>query len=95
MATPPRRTAALDPHERAKRQARIIVGDLILYNQEKIAEGIKNDTLFDLLEPDLEVARKYYERVVDPAVAQAADYFSLALVDLLVKGQGSVPSKIW
>ena len=95
MATPPRRSAALDPHERAKRQARIIVSDLILYNQGKVVEGIKNDSLFELLEADLQVARKYYDRVVDPTVTQQTDYFNLALVDLLVKGQGSVPSKIW
>ena len=95
MATSARRSAALDPLEKAKRQARIIVSDLILYNQEKIVEGIKNDSLFEVLEADLEVARKYYDRVVDPAIMQQADYFNLALVDLLVKGQGSVPSKIW
>ncbi|MBI3084375.1 MAG: histidine kinase, partial [candidate division NC10 bacterium] len=51
-----------DPHERAKRLARLIVGDIVLYNQDKIAEGIKNDTLFQVLEKELEVGRKYYEK---------------------------------
>jgi len=84
-----------DPHERARRLARLIVGDIVLYNQDKIAEGIKNDTLFQVLEKELEVGRKYYEKNVDPAVAAQADYFNLALVDILVKERGNVESKIW
>lgn len=84
-----------DPHERAKRLARLIVGDIVLYNQDTIAEGIKNDTLFQVLEKELEVGRKYYEKNVDPAVAAQTDYFNLALVDILVKERGNVESKIW
>ena len=88
-------TASTNPHERARRLARLIVADIILYNQGKIDEGIKNDTLFDLLAEDIEVARRYYEKHVDAAVAREANYFDLALVDVLVKGRQDVPSKIW
>lgn len=84
-----------DPHERAKRLARLIIADIILYNQEKIVEGIKNDTLFELLKEDIEIGRKYYEKNVDPTVAERCNYFNQALVDILVKGRGNVPSKIW
>jgi hypothetical protein len=84
-----------DPHERAKRLARLIMSDIILYNQEKIAEGIKNDTLFEVLEDVLEEGRRYYDRNVDPTVAAQTDYFNLAVVDILVKGRANVTSKIW
>ena len=84
-----------DAHERAKRLARLIVSDIILYNQGKIDEGIKNDTLFEILAEDIEVARKYYEKHVDPAVDKASNYFELALVDILIKGRQGVQSKIW
>jgi hypothetical protein len=84
-----------DPHERAKRLARLIVGDIVLYNQEKIAQGIKNDNLFEVLEQELGEARKYYEKNVDPTVAAQADYFNLAVVDILIRGRGNVESKIW
>jgi hypothetical protein len=84
-----------DPHERAKRLARLIVSDIIIYNQDKIVEGIKQDTLFDLLKEDIEVGRAYYEKNIDPAVAEQSDYFNHALVDILVKGRGNIPSKIW
>jgi len=55
-----------DPHEKAKRLARLIVADIILYNTEKIAEGIKSDSLFALLDKDITEGRKYYDRQVDP-----------------------------
>lgn len=84
-----------DAHERAKRLARLIVSDIILYNQAKIDEGIKNDNLFEILAEDIEVARKYYEKHADPAVDQETNYFELALVDILVKGRQGVQSKIW
>ena len=84
-----------DPHERAKRLARLIVADIVLYNKDKIAEGIRNDTLFEVLERELEDGRKYYDQNVDRRVALSTDYFSLAVVDLLVKPRGDVESKIW
>jgi len=32
---------------------------------------------------------------VDAAVAREANYFDLAIVDVLVKGRQDTPSKIW
>jgi hypothetical protein len=84
-----------DPTERAKRMARLIIRDIVLYNKDKIAEAIKNDSLFDALEKELEEGRKYYEKNVDPAVASQTNYFDEAVVDILVKGQGDVASGIW
>lgn len=85
----------VNPHERAKRLARLIMDDLILYNKEKIAQGIKEDNIFEILASELEVARKYYERSVDPHVARETNYFNEAIVDILIKGRGNIPSRIW
>ena len=84
-----------DPDERAMRLARLIVSDIIIDNQEKIVIGIKEDTLFDLLKEDIEVSREYYEKNIDPAVAERANYFNEALVDILIRGRRNIPSKIW
>ncbi len=84
-----------DPHERAKRLARLIVSDLILYNQQKIMEGIRNDTLFELLGEEIQKGREYYERNVDPLVLSETNYFNEILVDMLLKGKGNIPSKLW
>jgi hypothetical protein len=84
-----------DPHERAQRLARIIVGEIVLYHKDAIVEAIKNDSLFEVLERELEKGRNYYDKNVDPSVRAQADYFDQAVVDILVKGQGNVESKIW
>ncbi len=84
-----------DPHERAQRLARIIVGEIVLYHKDRIVEAIKNDTLFETLERELEEGRRYYEKNVDPSVSVETDYFDRAVVDILVKGQGAVKSDIW
>ena len=84
-----------DPDERAMRLARLIVSDIIIYNQDKIVEGIKAGTLFDLLKRDIEVGREHYEKSIDPAVAERANYFNQALVDILIRGRRNIPSKIW
>ena len=84
-----------DPHERARRLARLIVGDIVLYNQEKIVQGIKDDSLFQVLEDELAEGRRYYDKNVDPTVAGQTDYFNQAIVDILVKGRGNIESRIW
>lgn len=84
-----------DPHERAQRLARIIMGEIVLYHKDKIVEAIKNDTLFEALERELEEGRRYYEKNVDATVYAETDYFDRAVVDILIKGQGSVESDIW
>jgi hypothetical protein len=90
MATDPK-----NPHERAKRMARLIVSDLVMYHAEKIAEGIRDDTLFEVLEQELKEGREYYEKNVDPAIRAETDYLNQAIVDILIKGRGNVESKIW
>jgi hypothetical protein len=84
-----------DPHERAKRLARLIVGDLVIYHKEKIAEAIRADTLFEALAKELEEGRNYYEKNADPDVVAETNYFDEAVVDILIRGQGSVESAIW
>ena len=66
-----------------------------LGEKSKGIEAIKNDALFEVLERELAEGRKYYEKNIDPAVLAETDYFDRAVVDILVKGQGSVESKIW
>jgi hypothetical protein len=90
MATDPK-----DPHERAKRMARLIVGDLVLYHKDKIAEGIRRDTLFELLEQELKEGKEYYDKNVDPKIRAESDYFNQAIVDILVRDRGDIRSKIW
>ncbi len=79
----------------ARRIARAIVSDIALYNTKKVEEGIARDVLFDLLKEEIEEGRNYYQSRVDPDIARSTNHFNDALVDVLVKPMGRVPSKAW
>jgi hypothetical protein len=79
----------------ARRIARAVVSDIALYNARKVEEGIGNDSLFDLLKDEIEEGRSYYTSRVDPEIVQSTNFFNQALVDVLVKPSGRIPSKAW
>jgi hypothetical protein len=79
----------------ARRIARAVVSDIALYNAKQVEEGIAKDTLFDLLKEEIEEGRSYYLSRVDPEVARSTNYFNEALVDVLVRSGGRIPSKAW
>jgi hypothetical protein len=81
--------------ESAKRLAKAIVSDIALYNKDRIAEGIQNDNLFDVLEDEIRRGQEMYEGEVGPEVCSTTNFFNEALVDVLVKRTGDIKSKIW
>jgi len=83
-----------DP-EVARRIARAVVSDIALYNAKKVEEGIAGDNLFDLLREEIEEGRNYYQSRVDADVLRSTNFYNQALVDVLVKPMGRVPSKAW
>jgi hypothetical protein len=83
-----------DP-QRAKRLARAVLSDVMLYNTERVRAGIEADDLFDRLRPELDEARAFFEQRVDPEVAAKSNAFDRALVDVLVFRSASVRSRIW
>lgn len=86
--------AVKDP-DVARRIARAVVSDIALYNQKKVEEGIARDNLFELLKEEIEEGRSYYLSRIDPEIARETNFFNQALVDLLVKPMGRIPSKAW
>lgn len=80
--------------DQARRLARAILSDVAIYNREKVEAGIKNDTLFEVLTDELEEGRQHYNSRVSPDLA-AANFFDLAIVDVLVKRAGKIESNIW
>jgi len=81
--------------EEAKRLARTIISDIVLYNQQKVKEGIEKDSLFDVLTDELAEGKKYYESMVEEQVRQATNFFNEALVDVLLKQNAKIKSEIW
>ncbi len=81
--------------DEARRLARTILSDILLYNQAKVKEGIEKDSLFDVLTEELTEGRKYYESMVDEEIRHATNFFNEAVVDVLIKQAGKIKSEIW
>lgn len=84
----------IDNPEHARRLARAIISDVAIYNRDKVERGIKDDTIFELLENELEEGRQHFLSRVSPGLA-ASRIFDLAIVDVLIKRAGKIESSIW
>lgn len=85
----------ISTNDEAKRLARTILSDILLYNQAKVKEGIERDSLFDVLSEELTEGRKYYESMVDASLRQSTNFFNEAVIDVLLKQGGKHKSDIW
>jgi hypothetical protein len=85
----------ISSNDEAKRLARTILSDILLYNQAKVKEGIEKDSLFDVLSEELAEGRKYYETVVEASLRQSTNFFNEAVIDVLLKQGGKHKSDIW
>lgn len=81
-----------DVHRKAQRFARLLVDEIKLYNQAKVAEGRRNKDLYDRLKEDIEKSRATFQKRYGSTAAASGDYFqkevlrSLAEDDLSVMG---------
>ncbi len=86
--------ALIETEEAARRLARAIASDLSLYNEEKIVEGIQKDSLFTVIADELEEGRALFKSRVSPELF-AKNFYDRAIIDILVRSKGHVPSKMW
>jgi len=85
----------IDTPEAANRLARAIASDVSLYNEQKIVEGVINDTLFDKIRDEIEEGRELYKSRVAQDLYDRTNFYDRAIVDVLVKAKGHIKSKIW
>ena len=84
----------IDKPKRARQLARAIASDLTLYHEAKILEGIQNDTLFNVMNEEIEEGRELFKSRVTPEIYEQ-NIYDRAVVDVLVKSKGHIKSKIW
>jgi len=81
-----------DVHRKAQRFARLLIDEIKLYNQAKVAEGRKHKDLYDRLKETIEKSRATYQKRYGKTVAASGNYFqneiirSLAEDDLSIMG---------
>jgi len=71
-----------DVRAKAKRFAKLLVEEIQLYNQVKVAEGRSKRDLYERLRPDIEKSRAAYQKRYGEVIRDA-DYFAEELVRIL------------
>lgn len=82
----PLTAAEEDPHEQARKIARLLVSDIRLYNESAIEEGKRNNDIYSRLKDDIDRARQTYEERVPESVRKNTNYFFEELIRSLADG---------
>jgi len=79
-----------DTHRKAQRFARLLVDEIKLYNQAKVAEGRRHRDLYDRLKEDIEKSRSTFQKRYGNTAAAAGDYFQKEVVRSLAEDDPSI-----
>jgi hypothetical protein len=79
-----------ETHRKAQRFARLLVDEIKLYNQAKVAEGRRHKDLYDRLKEDIEKSRSTYTKRYGTTAAASGDYFQKEVVRNLAEEDTTV-----
>jgi hypothetical protein len=79
-----------DTHRKAQRFARLLVDEIKLYNQAKVAEGRRNKDLYERLKEDIDKSRSTFQKRYGNTVAASGDYFQREVLRSLAEDDTSV-----
>jgi len=79
-----------DVHRKAQRFARLLVDEIKLYNQAKVAEGRRNKDLYDRLKEDIDKSRGSFQKRYGNTAAASVDYFQQELLRSLAEDDVSI-----
>jgi hypothetical protein len=80
-------------HRKAQRFSRLLMDEIKLYNQAKVAEGRKHKDLYDRLQEDIEKSRATYSKRYGSTAAATGDYFNQELIRSLAEDDISLLGK--
>ena len=70
-------------YDEARRLARLILSDIIIYHQRKVEEGIRDNNFFDVLREEIDEGRQYYESRVPLRVRRDTEIYTETLQQFL------------
>jgi hypothetical protein len=79
-----------ETHRKAQRFARLLIDEIKLYNQARVAEGRKNKDLYHRLKDAIEKSRGTYQKRYGNTVAASSDYFQHELIRSLAEDDISI-----
>ncbi len=79
-----------DLHRKAQRFARLLVDEIKLYNQAKVADGRRKKDLYDRLKEDIDKSRGTFQKRYGSTAAASGDYFQHELLRSLAEDDASI-----
>jgi predicted Zn finger-like uncharacterized protein len=73
-------------HARARRLAKALASDLVLYNKARVEQGLNDGTLAELLGPEIRRSWDYYCQQIPKHIVDSTDYFKEQLNTIVGKG---------
>jgi len=83
LPSPPAEPELPEAHIKARRFARNIVSDIVLYNQAGVEEGVRNGTFYQLLADEIGEGRALYQSRVPGEITGGTSYLEEAFEDLI------------
>jgi hypothetical protein len=75
-----------DPKQKARRLARALVSDLVVYHPEKRQQGLRDGTLPQLFKDEIDKSWQEYVEQVGADLAKTTSFWSEALNEILAGG---------
>jgi hypothetical protein len=75
-----------DPKQKARRLARALISDMLVYHPEKRQQGIRDGTLPQLFKDEIEKSWQEYVEQVGADMAQSTPFWTEALNEILTGG---------
>ncbi len=75
-----------DPKQKARRLARALVSDLVVYHPEKRQQGLRDGTLPQLFKDEIDKSWQEYVEQVGQEVAKSTPFWAEALNEILAGG---------
>ena len=76
-----------DPQAKAKRLARALISDLVVYYPDRRAEGLRKGNLAEVFGEEIKKSFEEYRDQVGKEIAESTSYFNDALNEILAGGQ--------
>lgn len=76
-----------DPKQKAKRLARALISDMMVYHPDKRREGLERGTLKEIFEEEIKKSWEEYVEQVGKEMAESTPFFTEALNELLAGGR--------
>ena len=84
----------IDSETRAQQLARAIASDIQLYNKQKIEDGLREDSFFEVLSEEITEGRDLFRSRVTPELFKK-NFYDRAIVDRVIKPMGALKTPIW